>query len=77
MVPPAGVNFTALEIRLSTIERSFSGSASTVAALRVDRQAQALGLRGELVRRAPPRAPARSSETDFTSSEAAACSARW
>src|SRR2546422_1024269 len=31
IVPPGGVNFTAFEIRLSTIERSFSGSASSSA----------------------------------------------
>ena len=46
----AGVNLTALPSRLSRIERSFSGSASTVDLVQVERQRLRLGAHRQLVR---------------------------
>src|SRR5688500_10224543 len=74
--PPAGVNFTALPIRLSRMERSFSGSASTLT------RARSWPMRCPLACIDSPCDPCTSRTSDSSatgrgSSEAAVWSARW
>src|SRR5438105_5003749 len=76
MVPPLGVNFTALPSRLSMIERSFSGSASTLTLSRSSSRRCPLACTASWCGRATSWTRA-SSATARACSGPAECSARW